>query len=213
MHLPDTALLLRIFIGESDRLHGIPLYEAIVNRAREINLAGATVLRGVLGFGASSRIHSAKLLELSSDLPIVVEIVDTEEKLDRLMPFIDAHVTEGLITLEQVRVMRYLHRTAPGTQQSGDTAVHTQEEDTASLRGRATPQDQKRERMTLDQIKTEIQALPKEDRRKLALYILDLEKQYVQDTVGPQLREDLEGLTKAAQDAVDRISRAIREKL
>jgi PII-like signaling protein len=109
MKLPEEALLLRIFIGESDRYRGKPLYEQIVLRARELNLAGATVLRGVMGFGAASRIHTAKLLELSTDLPMVVEIVDTEEKINQLMPFVDETVTEGLVTLEKMRVITYRH--------------------------------------------------------------------------------------------------------
>ena len=102
-------MLLRIFIGESDRVSGIPLYEAIVNRARELNLAGATVLKGIMGFGANSRIHTTKILRLSEDLPMVIEVVDTEEKINALMPFLDEHVKEGLITLENVRVIRYRH--------------------------------------------------------------------------------------------------------
>jgi hypothetical protein len=105
----DEALLLRIFIGESDRLHGKPLYEQIVLKARELHLAGATVLRGVMGFGADSRMHTAKLLELSLDLPMVIEIVDTEENINRLLPFIDETVTEGLVTLEKMRVIAYRH--------------------------------------------------------------------------------------------------------
>ena len=118
MKLPEESLLLRIFIGESDRYHGIPLYEAVVKKARELNLAGATVLRGVLGFGASSRIHSAKLLDLSADLPVIVEIVDTEERIGLLMPFVDQYITEGLVTMEKVRVMRYQHRPAETAQHS-----------------------------------------------------------------------------------------------
>jgi uncharacterized protein len=118
MKLPEEALLLRIYIGINDKHHGVPLYEAIVTKARALNLAGATVLRGVLGFGASSRIHSAKLLELSADLPVVVEIVDTEERIGLLMPFVDQYVTEGLVTMEKVRVMRYQHRTTDAPQQS-----------------------------------------------------------------------------------------------
>lgn len=109
MKLPENAVLLRIFIGESDHYHGKPLYEQIVLKARELNLAGATVLRGIMGFGAESRIHTAKLLELSSDLPIVVEIVDTEENINKLMPFIDETVKEGLVTLEKMRVIKYRH--------------------------------------------------------------------------------------------------------
>src|SRR3972149_12093601 len=109
MKLPEDAYLLRIFIGESDRYVDRPLYEQIVLKARELNLAGATVLRGIMGFGAASRIHTAKLLELSTDLPMVIEIVDTEENINRLMPFVDQTVTEGLVTLEKMRVIKYRH--------------------------------------------------------------------------------------------------------
>jgi len=109
MKLPEQALMLRIFIGESDRHRGKPLYEQIVLKARELNLAGATVTRGILGFGADSRIHSSKILELSEDLPIIIEIVDTEENIDKLMPFIDETVAEGLVTLEKMRVIKYRH--------------------------------------------------------------------------------------------------------
>jgi hypothetical protein len=109
MHLPEQAMLLRVFIGESDKYQGKPLYEQIVLKARELNLAGATVVRGILGFGADSRMHSAKLLELSEDLPMIVEIVDTEEKINTLLPFIDEHVVEGLVTLEMMRVIKYRH--------------------------------------------------------------------------------------------------------
>lgn len=117
MKLPDEAFLLRIYVGINDKHHGLPLYEAIVTRARELTLAGATVLRGVLGYGASSRIHSANLLDLSVDLPVVIEIVDTEERLASLIPFVDAHVTEGLVTMEKVRVVGYRHR-------AGETVQH-----------------------------------------------------------------------------------------
>uniref|UniRef100_A0A7C3N635 DUF190 domain-containing protein n=1 Tax=candidate division WOR-3 bacterium TaxID=2052148 RepID=A0A7C3N635_UNCW3 len=109
MKLPEKSILLRIFIGESDKYNGKPLYEQIVFKARELNLAGATVIRGILGFGADSRIHSAKLLELSIDLPIIIEIVDTQEKIDTLLPFIDETVKEGLVTLEEVKVIKYKH--------------------------------------------------------------------------------------------------------
>lgn len=109
MKLPEDALLLRVFIGESDRHQGKPLYEQIVLKARELNLAGATVLRGVMGFGANSRLHTAKLLELSIDLPMVIEVVDTEENINKLMPFIDETFTEGLVTLEKMRVIKYRH--------------------------------------------------------------------------------------------------------
>jgi PII-like signaling protein len=107
MKIPEDGYLLRIFIGESDKWQGQPLYEAIVRRARELHLAGATVLRGPMGFGAHSRMHTTKILRLSADLPIVIEIVDSQEKLDELMPFIDEAVQEGLVTLERVRVIKY----------------------------------------------------------------------------------------------------------
>ena len=107
MKLPEEGMLLRIFIGESDSHKGKPLYEQIVLKARQMNLAGATVLRGIMGFGADSRMHTAKILRLSEDLPVVVELVDTEENLNRLLPFLDETVEEGLITLEKVRVVKY----------------------------------------------------------------------------------------------------------
>lgn len=109
MKLPETGILLRIFIGESDSYKGHTLYEAIVIKARELHLAGATVIRGIMGFGASSRIHSTKLLTLSEDLPILIEIVDTEDKVNQLMPFLDEVVKEGLITKEKVNIIKYLH--------------------------------------------------------------------------------------------------------
>jgi PII-like signaling protein len=109
VHLPQQGQLLRIFIGESDAEKGKALYEQIVVKARELNLAGATVLRGIMGFGADSRMHTAKLLRLSEDLPIIIEIVDTAENIEKLMPFLDEHVEEGLITLENVRVIKYRH--------------------------------------------------------------------------------------------------------
>lgn len=107
MKLPEEGMLLRVFIGESDSYKGKPLYEQIVLKAREMNLAGATVTRGVMGFGADSRMHTAKILRLSDDLPIVIELVDIEENLNKLMPFLDETVEEGLITLEKVRVIKY----------------------------------------------------------------------------------------------------------
>ncbi len=110
MKLPETGILLRIFIGESDSYKGHTLYEAIVVRARELHLAGATVIRGIMGFGASSRIHSTKLLTLSEDLPIIIEIVDTEDKINLLMSFLDEVVKEGLITKERVNIIKYIHR-------------------------------------------------------------------------------------------------------
>jgi PII-like signaling protein len=110
MHIPEEGMLLRVFIGESDQYKGKALYEQIVIKARELNLAGATVIRGIMGFGADSRMHTAKLLRLSEDLPVVVEIVDSEEKLNMLLPFLDEVVEEGLITLEKARVIKYRHR-------------------------------------------------------------------------------------------------------
>jgi len=107
MKIPQDGCLLRIFIGESDRWHGQPLYEAIVLKARELHLAGATVLRGPMGFGATSRLHTVKVLRLSEDLPIVIEIVDSKEKIDELLPHVDQMVTEGLVTLEPVQVIKY----------------------------------------------------------------------------------------------------------
>ncbi len=109
MHLPHEAELLRIFIGESDRHGHRPLYEAIVQLAREKGLAGATVLRGIMGFGAHSRMHTAKILRLSEDLPIVIEIVDTPERIEAFLPQIDGMIAEGLVTLEKVRVIAYRH--------------------------------------------------------------------------------------------------------
>ena len=109
MNLPEAGMLLRIFIGESDHYNGKALYEQIVLKARELNLAGATVIRGIMGFGASSRVHTAKLLQLSEDLPVIIELVDTEEKLNAIIPFLDEVVTEGLVTLERVRVIKYRH--------------------------------------------------------------------------------------------------------
>jgi len=109
MELAEKSMLLRIFIGESDKYKGKPLYEVIVQKARELHLAGATVIRGFLGYGADSRIHKAKLLDLSEDLPIIIEIVDSQEKLDMLLPFLDESVTEGLITLEEIKVIKYRH--------------------------------------------------------------------------------------------------------
>ncbi|OGF51143.1 MAG: hypothetical protein A2044_08195 [Candidatus Firestonebacteria bacterium GWA2_43_8] len=112
MKLPEQGMLLRIFIGESDHFEGKALYEYIVLKARELNLAGATVTRGIMGFGADSRVHTAKLLRLSEDLPVVIELVDTEENLNKLMPFLDKTVTEGLITSERVRILKYRHKNA-----------------------------------------------------------------------------------------------------
>lgn len=107
MTIPESGLLLRVFIGESDRWHSKPLYEAIVLAAREAHLAGATVLRGPMGFGKHSRLHTAKILRLSEDLPIVIEIVDSADKINAFLPTIDQMVGEGLVTLEEVRVFKY----------------------------------------------------------------------------------------------------------
>jgi PII-like signaling protein len=107
MQIPKQAQLLRIFIGEAARLDGKPLYEAIVLKAREMHLAGATVLRGGLGYGHSSRLHSAKILRLSDDLPLVIEIVDSEDKIAAFLPVLDGFMTKGLITLENVVVLQY----------------------------------------------------------------------------------------------------------
>ncbi|MCX7867380.1 DUF190 domain-containing protein [Limisphaera sp. VF-2] len=107
MHLPEDAVLLRIFIGESDRWEHQPLYEAIVLKARELHLAGATVLRGPMGFGKSSRLHTAKILRLSMDLPVVIEIVDTEAKIQAFLPELDRMMQGGLVTLERVKVIHY----------------------------------------------------------------------------------------------------------
>jgi PII-like signaling protein len=107
MHLPHEAMLLRIFLGESDRWKHAPLYEAIVLKARELHLAGATVLRGPMGFGKSSRLHTARILRLSMDLPLVVEIVDTEENIQQFLPVLDEMMKGGLVTLEKARVIDY----------------------------------------------------------------------------------------------------------
>lgn len=107
MSIPREAVLLRIFIGESDRWNHRPLVEAIVLKAREMHLAGATVLRGPMGFGKSSRLHTAKILRLSMDLPMVIEIVDAEEKIEAFLPALDGMMGAGLVTTEKVRVIRY----------------------------------------------------------------------------------------------------------
>lgn len=116
MHLPHEAMLLRIFIGESDRWKHQPLYEALVLKAREMHLAGATVLRGPMGFGKSSRMHTSKILRLSFDLPLVIEIVDSEEKINGFLPLLDEMMKGGLVTLEKVRVIDY--RAAPEAENS-----------------------------------------------------------------------------------------------
>jgi PII-like signaling protein len=110
MQINDDGILLRVFIGESDRAGGQPLYEAVVQRSRELGLAGATVLRGSEGFGAHSVVHKAKMLEMSADLPIVIEIVDGAEKIQELLPHLDIMVKEGMITMENVRILAYRGR-------------------------------------------------------------------------------------------------------
>ncbi len=112
MQLPEECVLLCIFLGESNRAGRKPLYEALVLKAREMHMAGATVLRGSLGFGANSRLHTAKVLRLSGDLPIVVEIVDTPEKIDAFLEVCDGMIEDGLVTLEKVRVIHYTPRPA-----------------------------------------------------------------------------------------------------
>jgi uncharacterized protein len=107
MEIPHDSVLLRIFIGEADRADGKPLHEAIVLKARELHLAGATVIRGAMGFGKSSRIHTTKILRLSVDLPLVIEIVDSEEKINAFLPTLDQMMGDGLVTLEKVRVIYY----------------------------------------------------------------------------------------------------------
>ena len=107
MQIPQDAMLLRIFIGESDRWQHQPLYEAIVLKARETHLAGATVLRGPMGFGKSSRLHTSKILRLSMDLPLIIEIVDSEEKIRAFLPVLDGMIGGGLVTLEKIQVIHY----------------------------------------------------------------------------------------------------------
>jgi PII-like signaling protein len=107
MQLPKQAVLLRIFFGEDDKFGRSPLYEAIVMKAREMHLAGATVLRGPMGFGASSRLHTTKILRLSEDLPLVIEIVDSEEKINEFLPVLDNMMSSGLVTIEKVQVLHY----------------------------------------------------------------------------------------------------------
>ena len=109
MELPTDSLLVRIYLGESDHREHKPLYEVIVLKAREAGLAGATVLRGAMGFGASSRMHTAKILRLSDDLPVIVEIVDAEEKVNAFLPQLQALMGGGLVTVEKVRVLHYRH--------------------------------------------------------------------------------------------------------
>jgi len=107
VRVPRQAKLLRIFFGEDDKFGGRPLYECIVLKAREMHLAGATVLRGPMGFGHSSRVHTAKILRLSEDLPMVIEIVDSQEKIDAFLPVLDGMMGSGLVTIEQIEVLQY----------------------------------------------------------------------------------------------------------
>lgn len=109
MRLPEEGQLLRVFIGEDDKYKGKPLYEVIVEKARELNLAGATVLKGTMGYGAHSRLHTSKVLRLSESLPVVIEIIDKEERINLLLPFIDEHVQEGLVTIEEIKIIQYRH--------------------------------------------------------------------------------------------------------
>ncbi len=113
MKLEGKGKLLRIFIGESDTHHGKPLYQVIVERAREAGLAGATVVRGIEGFGADSRLHTARILRLSEDLPVLIEIVDTEERIAGFLPVVDEMVEEGLLTIETVEVVAYRAKDKP----------------------------------------------------------------------------------------------------
>ncbi len=110
MKLPEEAELLRIFIGELDKFGGKPLYEAIVEEARRQNFGGATVFRGILGYGAHSRVHTTKVLRLSEDLPVVIEIVDAAEKIEAFLPDLDRMMNEGLVTVERAKVLVYRHR-------------------------------------------------------------------------------------------------------
>ena len=107
MQVPRDAVLLRIFFGEDDKFGNLPLYEAIVLKAREMHLGGATVLRGHVGFGHSSHIHTTKILRLSGDLPIIVEIVDAQDKIDSFLPVLDTMMSSGLVTIERVQVLQY----------------------------------------------------------------------------------------------------------
>lgn len=107
MKLFDNAFMLRIFIGENDKYRGRPLYEQIVLKAKKLNLAGITVTKGIMGFGADSRLHSSKILTLSEDLPIIIEIIDKKVNIDKLIPFLDKTVGEGLITLGKIKIIKY----------------------------------------------------------------------------------------------------------
>ena len=118
MQIPRDAVLLRILFGEDDKFGNLPLYEAIVLKAREMQLGGATVLRGHVGFGHSSRIHTTKILRLSGDLPVVIEIVDSQEKIDAFLPVLDSMMSSGLVTIEKVQVLQYGPGSASAAQKS-----------------------------------------------------------------------------------------------
>ncbi|MCE5300059.1 MAG: DUF190 domain-containing protein [Spirochaetia bacterium] len=109
MELPSDSVLLRIFVGEEEKFEGKPVYEAVVMKAREMNMAGATVLRGILGYGKTSRIRSARVIEMSQDLPVVVEIVDTEDRVRNFIPVIERMLKGGMITMEKAQVLHYKH--------------------------------------------------------------------------------------------------------
>lgn len=111
MELPRESALLRIIVGESEKFEGKPAYEAVVLKARELNMAGATVTKGVMGFGKTSRIHTAKVLEMSGDLPMIIEIVDIEDKLANFVPVLEKMIKGGLVTLEKAKVIHYKHET------------------------------------------------------------------------------------------------------
>ena len=117
MKLEGRGKLLRIYVGESDTWHGKPLYQAIVERVREEGLAGATVIRGIEGFGRTSRLHTARILRLSEDLPVLIEIVDTEERVEEILPLLDDMISEGLVTIEAVQILAY--RSSEGSAESG----------------------------------------------------------------------------------------------
>lgn len=110
MKIEGTAKMVQVFIGESDQWHGQSLYEAIVHRCKQEGMAGVTVTRGIEGFGANSRIHTTHILRLSEDLPIKIEIVDTEERVERFLPILDEMVKEGLVTVQEVHVVKYVHK-------------------------------------------------------------------------------------------------------
>jgi PII-like signaling protein len=118
MRIPRDAVLLRVFFGEDDKFQRLPLHQAIVQKAREMHLGGATVLRGHVGFGHSSHIHTTKILRLSQDLPVVIEIVDSQEKIDAFLPVLDSMMSSGLVTIEKVQVLQYGPGSALAAQES-----------------------------------------------------------------------------------------------